>query len=218
MSDPLVDVPVFDLGPGGVGQTLTLRSFASVGAKVGYLEQLAHAARYDPIVRSLMRREIAPYVAGCTRTEVASAIQAWVARAIGYGEEPEEILETPRHVLAHPHGTLYKGEVRGPDCDDHAVLAAALYGQRGIRWRFVTLGGTPDDPAHLTVAVAPLAGDRSTLVEPARWMPLESWRLPSPWMWAETTTGPQTRFGEAPYEAARRQRLERPDLWQGAAG
>jgi hypothetical protein len=74
------------------------------------------------------------------------AIHAWVQQAIRYTRDPigQERVQTPEHTAF---------VARSGDCDDFAVLEAALLGALGHRTRFVTVGFTPSYFSHVYTEV-----------------------------------------------------------------
>jgi len=190
-----VDVPVLDLGSSG--QTVTyFRSFANVREKLSYLYELGTP---DSMV----------WLAGEAISDGLSfgpaelrALHDWRAANVVYRNEPEEILETARHVMWHRQGQPIApgAEPSGPDCEDHFVLGCALARARSPNYfvRAIALGGTPDDPQHCSMLVGCTPG----LSEPAWWAPFE-YQPPIGWYWSETSQFP-AEFGESPLAAYRR--------------
>jgi len=182
--DPLRDVLCLDLTDAGQIIT-TRRTFPAVAEKVDHLQQLAARDGARGAV-CLLGDEL----------ETPDAVQAWIQRRIRYvSDETQggevEILKAPRVALAQQDG----------DCEDHAALCAALLIGAGYVARIVTIGGSPDDPAHAVAAWWDPYSSTRFMTDPPRWLPFGA-PLPPWWAWAETTIAAE--LGEDPFHAAQR--------------
>lgn len=78
---------------------------------------------------------------------------------------------------------------RDGDCDDHAVLEAALLGALGIRTRFVTVAPKPGPMSHVYLQALVSSSDGTTGEPVAGWMDLDpivkhkpaGWSVPHPY-------------------------------------
>ena len=98
------------------------------------------------------------------------ALHGWVVRSLRYVRDPinQELLTAPETLL----------EVRAGDCDDHAVLLAALLAALGHAVRFVTIGfdaNRPESFSHVYLHGQP-AGS-------SRWVPLDAIKKDQPAGW-----------------------------------
>ncbi len=187
MSDPLINVPIRDIDTAGRVVTI-VRSFGDANDKIAHLARIVRlgAQRTD-------RFGVAPVAAHLGTIERA---HAWVRDSIGYAEEPEEKLETAAYIAREGYG----------DCDGQAVLLATLVCLLGGSAILVPMGGSEDDPQHLSTLVRADGGS----IGVSAWQPFGR-RAPAGWTWAETTLR-GARFGEIPFEAAKRLRAIRSDL------
>lgn len=130
-------------GPAGVRVTLKL------------MRQLTRDARTDPSIRGLALQLVAGLRQKDYRGEVA-AIHAFVRDRIRYVRDVHnvETLQTPRKTL----------ELAAGDCDDKAMLTAALLEAIGYATRFSAVGFRPGHFAHVFPEVK--LG--------AAWLPLET--------------------------------------------
>jgi hypothetical protein len=174
-TDPLLRIPIRDLAPDG-STLIETRSFRDIGEKLECLAEMA--------------RTYARKTGGLLGPRTLEAWHAWVRDSIQYADEPEEMLETP----------AYTTRARFGDCDAQACLLAALVVASGAgSAMIVPMGGSPEDPAHVTVLVKPgplshFAGHAGVWVGP--WSDPHA-PAPAGWSWAETTI-PNARFGESP--------------------
>jgi transglutaminase-like putative cysteine protease len=112
-------------------------------------------AKKHPAIRAQAVAIVQPTPAKNWRAE-AAAVQAWVRRHIRYVRDVRDV-----ETLQAPDYTL---RVRAGDCDDHAMLTAALLESIGHPTRFVAIGRAPRRYSH--VFAETLVGDR--------WIPLET--------------------------------------------
>ena len=101
----------------------------------------------SPRVRDLALRIVA--AAGIDAKDYRGeidAIHAWMQGSIRYTRDPvgQERVQTPEHTAFVQ---------RSGDCDDFAVLEAALLGALGHRTRFVTVGFAPGRFSHVFLEV-----------------------------------------------------------------
>lgn len=103
-------------------------------ARVAFLRSVAEPAGRDPRIRALAAQILAQ--AGVDQRQYerqADALLKWVQQNIAYLNEPGETLQDPGYTLRVKHG----------DCDDMAILLAALYESVRLPWKFVLAGTMP---------------------------------------------------------------------------
>lgn len=103
-------------------------------ARVAFLRSVAEPAGRDPRIRALAAQILAQ--AGVDQRQYerqADALLKWVQQNIAYLNEPGETLQDPGYTLRVKHG----------DCDDMAILLAALYESIRLPWKFVLAGTMP---------------------------------------------------------------------------
>ena len=103
-------------------------------ARVAFLRSVAEPAGRDPRIRALAAQILAQ--AGVDQRQYerqADALLKWVQQNIAYLNEPGETLQDPGYTLRVKHG----------DCDDMAILLAALYESIRLPWKFVLAGTIP---------------------------------------------------------------------------
>jgi transglutaminase-like putative cysteine protease len=112
-----------------------------IEATVGKMRGMARAA--------LAHSEVVDAADGLTARafgdrDAGDRIRAYLARNVRFVHDPPgvELIRTPRYMLRR---IAEQGEAVG-DCDDVAVLGAALGMAAGLRARYVLIGLTPDDP------------------------------------------------------------------------
>jgi hypothetical protein len=139
-------------------------------ATVGWMRRLARSGSTDPLVRytaSAIVRE----VPGKDAMGQARAIRSWLSEWTQFLRDPNgtELLHSPRHLLSVLRQTRLPLRI---DCDDVAVLGAALGGAVGLRARFVIVGFlSPDAPfRHVWADLAPPLG---TTVGTPVWVDLD---------------------------------------------
>lgn len=113
------------------------------------------AYRTDPRIIELARSIIAT-IPGKQYAREAEALRAWVAENIRYTQDVTDV-----ETLQSPVVTL---DIRQGDCDDQAVLLAALLNATGHEARFLAASFEPDDFSHVIVETK--IGER--------WMPAET--------------------------------------------
>lgn len=114
------------------------RGEAGTNATIRWMRRLARDAAWRPEVRS-QALKIVRGIPGRDADMQASAIRTWLAGVTVFTRDPDqnELLYTPvrlLHILRTSDEPLYI------DCDDVAVLAAALGKAVGLRARFVVVG------------------------------------------------------------------------------
>lgn len=127
---------------------------------LGHMARMARAAMVDPDVRGLAL-DITNGVAGRDGGLQARVIRSWLDSNVQFTRDPSnvELLYTPQRMVA-----LLRGG-RAPlriDCDDVAVLAAALGGAVGLRSRFMAVGFlSPNAPiSHVWTELSPPRTDQ----------------------------------------------------------
>jgi len=142
-------------------------------ARVAVLRQIAESSGRDPRVRALA----AQIVSGVDQRQYeqqAAALLRWVQENVAYLNEPGEILQDP----------LYSVKVKHGDCDDLALVLAALLESIRLPWRFVLSGQARNGAksrwiegdtmpwgvqwAHIYIAIGdrPFSPTRWTIAEP----------------------------------------------------
>lgn len=141
------------------------RGDAGTYAVLAHMRKVAREGALDPLVRHTAVR-IVEGVSGQDRRAQAAVIREWLIETIRFLPDPSnaELLYTPRRILEILQA--------GPptiriDCDDVAVLGAALAGSIGLRARFVVVGfHAPDAPfRHVWTEIRP--------PNSARWIDLD---------------------------------------------
>lgn len=113
------------------------RGDAATRATVAHMRRLAREGMVDPVVRSAALHAVAG-IDGRDAPGQAGAIREWLLSAIHFTRDPRvaELLNEPRRMLL----VIDKVGVGYYDCDDVAILAAALGGAIGLASRFVVVG------------------------------------------------------------------------------
>lgn len=99
--------------------------------RVAMLRQIAESSGRDPRIRQLAFGILQG--AGLAQRDYqgqAAAILRWVQANVNYVNEPGEILQDP----------LYTVKVKSGDCDDIAMLIAALFEAVALPWKYVLSG------------------------------------------------------------------------------
>ena len=99
--------------------------------RVALLRKIAESSGRDPRLRAVAHRILGE--AGVDQRQYrrqADAFLRWIHREIAYLNEPGEILQDPLYTLKMKHA----------DCDDMALLLAALCESVRLPWRFVLSG------------------------------------------------------------------------------
>lgn len=137
-------------------------------ATVARMRQLARDAALTPIVRSVAVDIVEPPSTGLAH---ARRIAVWVTGRTRFLADPAhaEALHTPAWILQR---ILTRGYA-SVDCDDVAVLTAALGLAVGLRARFVIVGfALPHSPTapyrHVWTELADATGVRWIAVDPTR--------------------------------------------------
>lgn len=102
------------------------------------------------------------------------AIHNWVRDNVRYTRDThgQETLLTPEYMISGKPGSM------NGDCDDKAMLVAALLGAVGIPSRFVVVGVTPDRYSHVYLQAKPK--DRWIALDPIMRQHIAGWELPNP--------------------------------------
>lgn len=127
---------------------------------VGYMKRLVREGKINPSVRNLAL-SIVRGVPGRNGLAQAVAIRNWLASNVEFTRDPSgaELLYTPARLVSIL-------TTRGPplyiDCDDVAVLAAALGASIGLKGRFQLVGFlSPRAPIqHVWTELQSPSGDR----------------------------------------------------------
>jgi hypothetical protein len=145
-----------DLGP--MKQFWLPGGDAGVQKTVGMMEQITAGPK--GVGSSLVKSAAMDAVRGTVRdvTEIQGIFQ-WVKQHIEFRDEAEETLQSPEATLRLGAG----------DCDDHAMLAAALAGSLGYNWGFKTVAVTRDSPEHYSHVYAVVQDKRS-----GQWVPMDT--------------------------------------------
>jgi len=102
--------------------------------RVEFLRSVAEPAGRDPRIRALAAQILAQAGVDQRQYEQQAAILLrWVQGNIAYLNEAGETLQDPGYTVRVKHG----------DCDDMALLLAALYESIRLPWRFVLAGSIP---------------------------------------------------------------------------
>jgi hypothetical protein len=184
--DPLEHVPILELGPDRT-TIVSFRSFSDVTAKVraiGYLSQKPEQSRDALELARQLRADV-------RAVEQLRAAHEWRTTHLRYELEPEQILQSADHALAQHHG----------DCTAHAIVGAAIARGLGYHTALVTMGGTAEDPEHLSLLIA-LHREEARATPPA-WLPFEPACPVVPgWVWSDSSTpigkSKPVAFGQAP--------------------
>lgn len=111
---------------------------------VAHMRSLSRAASYDPTTRTAAVKLVAG-TSGKDGREQARTIRSFLEDHTSFLRDPHgtEALHDPKMLLR----TILTGHIAYVDCDDVAMLAAALGLAIGLRARFVLLAfGTPTSP------------------------------------------------------------------------
>ncbi len=110
---------------------------AGAFATLDRMRSLVNASLVDPVVIETARAIVAA-IAPRRYADQVAALRSWIADHFLFVKDPYgvELLSTPRLMLDTIAARFF---VRG-DCDDAAILAAALGKAIGLRARFVALG------------------------------------------------------------------------------
>jgi Transglutaminase-like superfamily len=149
-------------GDAGTGQTLDrMRALVDVGAQLPETRQAVAAALTSALPRN-------------PQSEL-SALLEWVQERWHYVRDPTtvELVQTPALMLRE---IRLRGEVQG-DCDDAAVLFAALAESAGYPTRFVVQGPAGDLFRHVVIEVQ--AGGRWLAVDPSQGVHGLGWTPPA---------------------------------------
>lgn len=131
-----------------------------VRAMVGHMKRLVREGKVSPPVRDLAL-SITSGVSGRSGMAQAVAIRNWLAINVDFTRDPSgaELLYTPQRLAKI---LTERGPPLRIDCDDVAVLAAALGASIGLRARFQLVGFlSPRAPfRHVWTELASPSGDR----------------------------------------------------------
>ena len=158
------------LSPGkrGTAETVSIMARLAMGADG------ARSTRIRDLAVAIVRRAGVP--AKDYRGEVV-AVHRWVQECIRYTRDPvgQETIQTPMHTAFVQ---------RAGDCDDFAVLEAALLGALGHPSRFVTIGQTTRAFSHVYLEVQvrgrwvpldPIMAEQPPGWEASRWAIKKRW-------------------------------------------
>ena len=132
---------------------------AGTRATVRHMKRLVREGKVSPSVRGLAL-SITRGIAGRNGIAQAVAIRNWLAINIDFTRDPSgaELLYTPQRLVRI---LTERGPPLRIDCDDIAVLAAALGASVGLRARFQLVGFSPNAPfRHVWTDLASPSGDR----------------------------------------------------------
>lgn len=135
---------------------------------LGIMKRYARRALPDPLLQGAARRILGGAAAPAA---MAAAVRSWLARVFQFQPDPPgvELVKTPRRQLLELERT---GRVTG-DCDDAAVLGAALGRAVGLPARFVAVGFERGMPfRHVW----------TELETPDGWVELDVTRPDQPWV------------------------------------
>ena len=112
-------------------------------ATISRMRTLARSASVHPLVRQTAVRIVAG-AAGTDAMLQARLIRDWVEQRVIFMPDPNgaELLHAPDALLAH----ILTDGIGHVDCDDVAMLAAALGLAVGLRARYVVVGFSPSGP------------------------------------------------------------------------
>ena len=140
---------------------------------VGYMQRLVREGKTTPAVRDLALA-ITRGIPGRSGVAQAVAINTWLASNVDFTRDPAgaELLYTPARLV---HILTSRGPPLRIDCDDVAVLAAALGASIGLRSRFQLVGFlSPRAPfQHVWTELASPSGDK-------RWVQMDVTRASQP--------------------------------------
>ena len=129
---------------------------AGTYATLDHMVRLAREARGLPIVRDTA---LTLTTHAADPLQQIAAIRDWLALTVEFTRDPTgvELLHSPRYLLSV---LRQAGAPLRIDCDDVAVLGAALGGNLGLRARYVTVGFfSPNAPfRHVWTDLAPPHG------------------------------------------------------------
>ena len=133
-------------GDAGIRQTVGMMESITAGPQ-GVGSSLVKSAAMDAVNGTI--RDI---------TEI-QGIFDWVKQNIQFRDEAEETLQSPEATL----------RLGGGDCDDHAMLEAAIAGSLGYNWGFKTVAVARDNPEHFSHVYAVVQDKRT-----GNWVPMDS--------------------------------------------
>jgi transglutaminase-like putative cysteine protease len=146
---------------------------AGTRAIVGHMKRLVREGKVSPLVRDLAL-SITSGVPGRKGVAQAVAIRNWLAINVDFTRDPDraELLYTPQRLSKI---LTERGPPLRMDCDDVAVLAAALGASIGLKSRFQLVGFlSPKAPfRHVWTELASPSGDR-------RWVQMDVTRASQP--------------------------------------
>lgn len=139
---------------------------AATEQTIGYMKALAAADAHSATVRAAV--DVASQGAR-TPAELVERIWTWVKRRVRFVEDRHaaQLAGVPdpddTEVLIRP-SVLLQMRAPGGDCDDHAMLTAAMLGAAGIKSSFVAIEADPEFPgtySHVYVVAHTPSGDVS---------------------------------------------------------
>ena len=128
--------------------------------------QMFHEGMVDPSVKRLAEEAVAG------KPDQISAVFEFVRSTFPYVPDPEsaELFIHPR-VRAEAY---FRSEIRGGDCDDAALLTAAMYGALGYRTRILLVDSGSGDLDHALAQVSTNIGwinaDTTDTQNPLGWV------------------------------------------------
>lgn len=135
-----------------------------IAVTIGFMRQAALWGQADPQVRQLALEIVAGVPNRDTAGEI-NAIYQWVKSNIAFRGELDETVQTPEVTIKFGAG----------DCDDHAVLVAALLGAIGYQWQFKTVGiYGQSDFTHVYTEIYDGDGQFVTQYDPSNWVALDT--------------------------------------------
>jgi transglutaminase-like putative cysteine protease len=160
-------------GPAGYVQHATLAYVPSgrdgTRAVLKRMAQLVRQGKADGRIYELARQIIAPVYQGRRNfAPMARAVQAWVQQHIRVVDDPVDM-----EAIQEPWLTV---QLQSGDCDDHAILVAALLESVGMRARFQAIAFEPDVFSHVYTEA----------YVPPQWFALET---TEPWSFGQEAPG-----------------------------
>lgn len=122
---------------------------AGIEATIVHMRRVAREGARDPAVLELAAR-----LEGATATGAAQRIRGFLSRSVHFRDDPPglELVRTPGYMLQELEE---RGRIEG-DCDDVAVLGAALGMAAGMRAQYVLVGFSPAAPwSHVYAELIP---------------------------------------------------------------
>lgn len=160
--------------PGKVERRIISGGDAGTLATAQRMAALVREGSTEPLVRQTAV-EIVRAVPGRDYARLAQTVRAWLARKVQFLRDPynDELLHSPAFLLT----TLRQNPTIRVDCDDAAILGAALARAVGLRTRFVVVGFlSPEAPfRHVWAEAAGPIGNEWTELDVTRVRPTIPW-------------------------------------------